>query len=432
MFDTFRNAWKIPELRKKILFTLMILVIFRLGCAISVPYVNVDALELFRQLGGSGNMLDYLNMMSGGALSQCAIFALSVSPYINASIIIQLLTVAIPALERLSKEGEEGRRKLTRITRYTGAGIGVAMSIGYYMVLRSWGVLTYNTGWEAWFSAVVIVLSFAAGSQLLTWMGEQIDDKGIGNGVSLLIFVGIISRWSDVIGSVQALLAEAADGKPQYYVYIPVIAILAIAAVVFVVILTNGERRIPVQYAKRVVGRKMYGGQASHIPIKVNMSGVMPVIFASTLCSIPNMIGSLLQVENSFWVAFFDVFNYNSLLYAVIYLLLILAFNYFYVAIQYNPVEIANNLRKNNGAIPGIRPGKPTSDFITKSLSKITLIGAVFLGIVAVLPIVLGNVTGVSIQLGGTSLLIVVGVALDTGRSMESYMLMRHHKGFLE
>ena len=432
MFDTFRNAWKIPELRKKILFTLMILVIFRLGCAISVPYVNVDALELFRQLGGSGNMLDYLNMMSGGALSQCAIFALSVSPYINASIIIQLLTVAIPALERLSKEGEEGRRKLTRITRYTGAGIGVAMSIGYYMVLRSWGVLTYNTGWQAVFSAVVIVLSFAAGSQLLTWMGEQIDDKGIGNGVSLLIFVGIISRWSDVIGSVQALLAEAADGKPQYYVYLPLIAILAIAAVVFVVILTNGERRIPVQYAKRVVGRKMYGGQASHIPIKVNMSGVMPVIFASTLCSIPNMIGSLLQVKSSFWVAFFDVFNYNSVLYAVIYLLLILAFNYFYVAIQYNPVEIANNLRKNNGAIPGIRPGKPTSDFITKSLSKITLIGAVFLGIVAVLPIILGNVTGVSIQLGGTSLLIVVGVALDTGRSMESYMLMRHHKGFLE
>ena len=432
MFDTFRNAWKIPELRKKILFTLMILVIFRLGCAISVPYVNVDALELFRQLGGSGNMLDYLNMMSGGALSQCAIFALSVSPYINASIIIQLLTVAIPALERLSKEGEEGRRKLTRITRYTGAGIGVAMSIGYYMVLRSWGVLAYNTGWQAVFSAVVIVLSFAAGSQLLTWMGEQIDDKGIGNGVSLLIFVGIISRWSDVINSIRGLLDEAADGKPQYYVYLPLIAILAIAAVVFVVILTNGERRIPVQYAKRVVGRKMYGGQASHIPIKVNMSGVMPVIFASTLCSIPNMIGSLLQVESSFWVAFFNVFNYNSLLYAVIYLLLILAFNYFYVAIQYNPVEIANNLRKNNGAIPGIRPGKPTSDFITKSLSKITLIGAVFLGIVAVLPILLGNVTGVSIQLGGTSLLIVVGVALDTGRSMESYMLMRHHKGFLE
>ena len=360
MFDTFRNAWKIPELRKKILFTLMILVIFRLGCAISVPYVNVDALELFRQLGGSGNMLDYLNMMSGGALSQCAIFALSVSPYINASIIIQLLTVAIPALERLSKEGEEGRRKLTRITRYTGAGIGVAMSIGYYMVLRSWGVLTYNTGWQAVFSAVVIVLSFAAGSQLLTWMGEQIDDKGIGNGVSLLIFVGIISRWSSLINSVKGLLAEAADGKPQYYVFIPLIAILAIAAVVFVVILTNGERRIPVQYAKRVVGRNMYGGQASHIPIKVNMSGVMPVIFASTLCSIPNMIGSLLQVKSSFWAAFFDVFNYNSVLYAVIYLLLILAFNYFYVAIQYNPVRSPTTCARTTAPSPAsVRASPP-------------------------------------------------------------------------
>ena len=431
MFDTFRNAWKIPELRKKILYTLVILVIFRVGCAISVPYINVDMLELFRQLGGSGNMLDYLNMMSGGALSQCAIFALSVSPYINASIIMQLLTVAIPALERLSKEGEEGRRKLTRITRYVGGGIGIAMSFGYYMVLRSWGVLAYTTGWEAWFTGAVIVFSFAAGSQLITWLGEQIDAKGIGNGISLLIFVGIISRWSDLIGSVQSLLTKAAE-QPWYYAVLPLLLVLAVVAVVFVVILTNGERRIPVQYAKRVVGRKMYGGQASHIPIKVNMSGVMPIIFASTLCSIPNMIGSFLQVKEGFWKTFFDVFNYNSVLYAVIYLLLILAFNYFYVAIQYNPVEIANNLRKNNGAIPGIRPGKPTSDFITKSLSKITLIGAIFLGVVAVMPILIGNLTGVAIQLGGTSLLIVVGVALDTSRTMESYMLMRHHKGFLE
>ena len=430
MFDTFRNAWKIPELRKKLLFTLLVIVIFRIGCVITVPYINPEALQLFA--GGTGNMLDYLNMMSGGALSQCAIFALGVTPYINASIIIQLLTVAIPALERLSKEGEEGRRKLTRITRYTGAAIGLAMSIGYYMVLRSYGVLSYNTGWQAWFAGAVIVLTFTAGSQLLTWMGEQIDDKGIGNGVSLLIFVGIISRWSDIINSVRNVLAEAADGKTHYYVVLPLLLVLAVAAVAFVVVLTKGERRIPVQYAKRVVGRKMYGGQSTHIPIKVNMSGVMPIIFASTLCSIPNMIGSFLQVDGGFWGAFFEVFNYNSALYAVIYLLLILAFNYFYVAIQYNPVEIANNLRKNNGAIPGIRPGKPTSDFITKTLSKITLIGAVFLGVVAVLPIILGNVSGVAIQLGGTSLLIVVGVALDTGRSMESYMLMRHHKGFLE
>ena len=431
MFDTFRNAWKIPELRKKLLFTLLVIVIFRIGCVITVPYINPEALQLFA--GGTGNMLDYLNMMSGGALSQCAIFALGVTPYINASIIIQLLTVAIPALERLSKEGEEGRRKLTRITRYTGAGIALVMSVGYYLVLRSYtGVLAYTTGWESIFSAVVIVFSFTGGAQLLTWMGEQIDFKGIGNGISLLIFVGIVSRWGNVITTARTMITNAMNGEIKYFILIPVIVILALAAIVFVVILTNSERRIPVQYAKRVVGRKMYGGQSSHIPLKVNMSGVMPIIFASALLSIPGTIASFIQTDSPIWQGFFSVFNYNSLLYAVLYLLLILAFNYFYVAIQYNPVEIANNLRKNNGAIPGIRPGKPTSDFITKCLSKITFVGAIFLGIIAVMPIILGNVAGMNIQLGGTSLLIVVGVALDTGRSMESYMLMRHHKGFLE
>ena len=431
MFDTFRNAWKIPELRKKLLFTLLVIVIFRIGCVITVPYINPEALQLFA--GGSGNMLDYLNMMSGGALSQCAIFALGVTPYINASIIIQLLTVAIPALERLSKEGEEGRRKLTRITRYTGAGIALVMSVGYYLVLRSYtGVLAYTTGWEGIFSAVVIVFSFTGGAQLLTWMGEQIDFKGIGNGISLLIFAGIVSRWGNVITTARTMITNAMNGEIKYFILIPVILVLALAAIVFVVILTNSERRIPVQYAKRVVGRKMYGGQSSHIPLKVNMSGVMPIIFASALLSIPGTIASFIQTDSPIWQGFFSVFNYNSLLYAVLYLLLILAFNYFYVAIQYNPVEIANNLRKNNGAIPGIRPGKPTSDFITKCLSKITFVGAIFLGIIAVMPIILGNVAGMNIQLGGTSLLIVVGVALDTGRSMESYMLMRHHKGFLE
>ena len=431
MFDTFRNAWKIPELRKKLLFTLLVIVIFRIGCVITVPYINPEALQLFA--GGTGNMLDYLNMMSGGALSQCAIFALGVTPYINASIIIQLLTVAIPALERLSKEGEEGRRKLTRITRYTGAGIALVMSVGYYLVLRSYtGVLAYTTGWEGIFSAVVIVFSFTGGAQLLTWMGEQIDFKGIGNGISLLIFAGIVSRWGNVITTARTMITNAMNGEIKYFILIPVILILALAAIVFVVILTNAERRIPVQYAKRVVGRKMYGGQSSHIPLKVNMSGVMPIIFASALLSIPGTIASFIQTDSPIWQGFFSVFNYNSLLYAVLYLLLILAFNYFYVAIQYNPVEIANNLRKNNGAIPGIRPGKPTSDFITKCLSKITFVGAIFLGVIAVMPIIMGNVAGMNIQLGGTSLLIVVGVALDTGRSMESYMLMRHHKGFLE
>ena len=430
MFETFRNAWKIDDLRKRLLFTLLILVLFRLGSAIPVPNITADALDSMFEVG---SMLNYLNMMSGGNLSNCTIFALGVQPYINATIIVQLLTVAIPYLENLAKEGEQGRRKLARINNYVGAGIALVLSIGYYFVIRRMGALKYTEGFSGIFAAVVIVLCFTAGAQLVTWMGNQIDQKGIGNGVSLLIFAGIVSRWSDVVASVQSMLTLAASGQSQYYIYLPVIVVLAIVAVVFVVILTNAERRIPVQYAKRVVGRKMYGGQNSYIPIKVNMSGVMPIIFASTLCGIPSLIGGFLPLEEgSFWYVFFHTFNYTSGVYIVVYLLLIIAFNYFYVAIQYNPVDIANQLRKNNGTIPGIRPGKPTSDFIVKTLNKITLIGALFLAIVAVLPIVLGNVTGVSIQLGGTSLLIVVGVALDTGRSLEGYMTSRHHKGFLE
>ncbi len=430
MFETFRNAWKIDDLRKRLLFTLLILVLFRLGSAIPVPNITADALDSMFE---AGSMLNYLNMMSGGNLSNCTIFALGVQPYINATIIVQLLTVAIPYLENLAKEGEQGRRKLNRINNYVGAGIALVLSVGYYFVIRRMGALKYTEGFSGIFSAIVIVLCFTAGAQLVTWMGNQIDQKGIGNGISLLIFAGIVSRWSDVLASVQSMLTLAASGQSQYYIYLPVIAILALVAVVFVVILTNAERRIPVQYAKRVVGRKMYGGQNSYIPIKINMSGVMPIIFASTLCGIPSLIGGFLPLEQgSFWYVFFNTFNYTSWVYIVVYLLLIIAFNYFYVAIQYNPVDIANQLRKNNGTIPGIRPGKPTSDFIVKTLNKITLIGALFLAIVAVLPIVLGNVTGVSIQLGGTSLLIVVGVALDTGRSLEGYMTSRHHKGFLE
>ena len=430
MFETFRNAWKVEELRKRILYTLLILVIFRLGCAVPVPYVDASVLDAWF---GTGNMLDYLNMMSGSALSQCTLFALGVSPYINSSIIIQLLTVAIPALERLSKEGEEGRRKLTRITKYVSGGIALGMSIGYYFVLRNLGALSV-TGWQAWFVAVVIILCFTAGAQLGTLPGEQVESRGMGHGVSPLIFTGIIANWSTVVTAVNSILTKAAS-QPLYYLAFPGVVILALAAVVFVVILTNAERRLPVQYAKRVVGRKMYGGQSSHIPIKVNMSGVMPVIFASALCSIPGTIGGFINLDaaaHPYWTAFFNFFSARGWGYMVFYLLLIIGFNYFYVAIQYNPVEIANNLRQNNGAIPGYRPGKPTSDFITKVLGKITLVGALFLGVVAVLPILLGNVTGLPIQLGGTSLLIVVGVALDTSRSMESFMVMRHHKGFLQ
>ena len=435
MIETIRNAWKIPELRKKILFTIFALLIFRLGTAVPVPFVNKELLGNYLN-SMSGTIFGMINAMSGGAFASATVFALGVQPYINSSIIIQLLTVAIPALERLQKEGgEEGRKKIAAITRYTTVGIALLQGFGYYTLIRTNNLLDLG-GMNGIWAGIVIVLSFTAGSAFVMWLGEQITEFGIGNGISIILFAGILSRVPSMVATMYQGIQNNLDGVtdqfnlPWWGAILIVIGMLAI--VVLIVFIQNSERRIPVQYAKRVVGRKMYGGQASHIPIKVNMSGVMPVIFASTLCSIPNMIGSLLQVKSSFWVAFFDVFNYNSVLYAVIYLLLILAFNYFYVAIQYNPVEIANNLRKNNGAIPGIRPGKPTSDFITKSLSKITLIGAVFLGIVAVLPIILGNVTGVSIQLGGTSLLIVVGVALDTGRTMESYMLMRHHKGFLE
>ena len=432
MFETFRNAWKTEDLRKRLLYTLLILILFRLGCAIPVPYITSSALE---SMFTTGSMLTYLNMMSGGAMSRCTIFALGVQPYINATIIIQLLCVAIPYLENLSKEGEEGRQKLTKISNYTGAAIALLLSIAYYFIIRRMGALKYTEGFAGIFSGIVIVACFTAGAQFVTWMGNQIDAKGIGNGLSLMIFAGIVADWSRVGSSFQDMLTRAQAGASGYYIMIPAMVILALVAVIFVVILTNAERRIPVQYAKRVVGRKMYGGQASYIPIKVNMSGVMPIIFASTLCGLPNMIGSFLNLDatkHPYWTAFFRVFNYNSVLYLVVYVLLIVAFNYFYVAIQYNPVDISNQLRKNNGTIPGIRPGKPTSDFITKTLSKITLIGAVFLAIVAAVPMIIGDLTGVSIQLGGTSLLIIVGVALDTARSLEGYMTARHHKGFLE
>ena len=412
MFQTFRNAWKIPELRSRLLFTLGILIVYRLGSAIPVPFVSGDALTA---MFANGSMLTYLDMMSGGALSRCTIFALGVTPYINASIIVQLLCVAIPYLENLTKEAD-GQEKIRQITRYVGAGIALVLGIGYYFLIRNMGALKYTTGGAGIFTA------------------EQIDDKGIGNGVSLIIFASIVSNWSSVTTMVTDMLTRASSGQPLYYVLLPVLVVLALIVVVFIIIMTNAERRITIQYARRVVGRKQIGGQNSYLPLKLNMSGVMPIIFASTFCSIPGTIGSLINVdptEHPIWYAFFKTFNYTSWVYIVIYVLLIIAFNYFYVSIQYNPIEIANNLRRNNGSIPGFRPGKPTSDFIIKTLGKITMIGGIFLAVVAVLPIILGNVTGVAIQLGGTSMLIVVGVALDTTRSLDSYMTMRNHKGFL-
>ena len=430
MLKTFRNAWKIEDLRKKILFTLFVILIFRLGAALPVPYINRDALATWFSANSEGNMLSYLDMLTGGSFSQATVFALSVTPYINASIIMQLLGIAIPALERLGKEGEEGQRVIGRITRYVTTGLTVLLGVMYYFLLRNQSALS-DTGF---FAALVIVVTFSAGSMLITWLGEQIDAHGIGNGISMLIFAGIVSRLSTLPSTVMTYIGMGQLGLTRYYFFLPIVAIIAVASIVFVVFMSNAERRIPVVYAKRVVGRKQYGGQSTHIPMKVNMSGVLPVIFASSLVSIPATILTFFPslAEKKVIGPVLSFFQMNGWGYLVVYCLLIFAFNYFYVAIQYNPIEIANNLRRNNGAVPGIRPGKPTSDFITKALGKLTFIGGIFLVLLAGIPIVVGNITGMQMQLAGTSLLIMVGVALDTCRSLESAMLMRHHKGFLE
>ncbi|MBC8537112.1 preprotein translocase subunit SecY [Feifania hominis] len=425
MVETIRNAWKIKELRNKILFTLMIIVVFRVGCAIPVPFLNPAAIQAFLQ-ANSDTIFGYFDMLTGGAFAQATLFAMSITPYINASIIIQLLTVAIPALERMSKDGDEGRKKLTRITRYVTIALGMVQGFGYYAVLNSYGAVSE----KGFFPGLVIVATFTAGTALLMWLADQVNDKGIGNGISIILFAGIIAR---AIPSIQSLIAYMQVGTLNI---IGVIALLvgALAIVAFVVWITNAERRIPIQYAKRVVGRKMYGGQSSHLPIKVNMTGVLPIIFASAIVSLPATIVAFLpnKPTTGFWAGFLNMFSTSSPVYAALYFILIILFSYFYVAIQFNPVEMSNNIKKNGGFIPGIRPGKPTSDFIAKVTSKITLFGALFLAIIAAIPIILTNFTSINLSFSGTSVLILVGVALETVKQMESQMLMRHYKGFLE
>ena len=435
LFDTIRSAWKITELRKKILFTLLIIFIFRLGSYIPVPFIDTAALQadMSSALSGGTTLFSYLSILTGGALEYGAIFAMSVTPYINSSSIVQLLQVAIPALERLAKEGEEGRKKLAKITRYVTVALAVLQGIAYYFYLRNSGsgyleYGRYSPIGAQIFTAIMIILCFTAGSALMMWFGEQIDDKGVGNGISILLFAGILSRGPRAAAS---LWYNAVDlGK-----YIPVIIILLVFLLViaFIVFMTAAERRIPVQYAKKVVGRKMYGGQNTHLPIQVNMSGVLPIIFASSILAIPSTILAFIgENSTSSWAKVLGLFSFEKPFYAVLYLLMIIFFAYFYVTIQYNPVEMANNLRKNAGVIPGIRPGKPTSDFIGKIISRITLIGALFLGVIALLPIVVGSIGGISVSLGGTSVLILVGVALDTVKAIESQMMMRYYKGFLD
>lgn len=431
MFEVFRNAWKVAELRKKILYTLFIIIIFRLGSAVFVPFLDSNAIS---GMLGEGTLLSYLDTMTGGSLSQGTLFAMSITPYINASIIIQLLTVAIPPLERLQKEGEEGRKKLNTITKLTSLGLALFQATAFYFALRSYHAVAYTSGFEGVLAAITIIACFVAGASLIIWLGDQINEKGIGNGISMILFAGIVARGPS---SVFSLIVSMQDDLKNA-VFVPVILLIFVAMIALVVLMTNAERRIPVQYAKRVVGRKMYGGQSSYIPVKVAMAGVMPIIFAMSVMSLPQTICYFFGISgdgtsgHDFWEGFVRLFSQSSWLYAVLYFLLIIAFNYFYIAIQYNPVEIANNLKKNNGAIPGIRPGKPTSEFIQNSLSKVSLIGAIFLAFIAIFPIIFQQITHINVSLGGTTMLIVVGVALETVRSLESQMMMRHHKGFLE
>lgn len=426
MIQTLKNAWKIPELRKKLTFVIIAMVVYRFGYAIYVPFVDLDMLaQVFSQY--SDTVLGYINVLSGGGFSQASIFALSIYPYINSSIIMQLLQVAIPALERMVKEGgEEGRKKLATITRYVTVALAFVMGYTYYILLRNSGALTRTDAW----SMVVILLTFVAGSAFIMWLGEQITDKGIGNGISLILFASIVSRGPQFVIS---MITSLINGNLNIIATL-VIIIVAIALVALTVFVTNAERRIPVQYAKRVVGRKIYGGQSTNIPIKVNMSGVMPVIFASSITTLPATVIAFLQpAEGSFWSNFGKSFSQGTIPYMLVYTLLIVGFAYFYSSIQFNPIEVSNNIRKNGGFIPGFRPGRPTSDFITRVLNKITLMGAIFLAFIALLPQVLSNIKGLGgLAVGGTSVLILVGVALETVKAIEAQMLMRHYKGFLE
>ena len=426
MLQTLRNAWKIEELRKKILFTLVIILLYRLGNAIPVPDVNIALLNAYFAQQQS-TILGLLDVMSGGAFSNATIFALSIQPYINASIIIQLLCIAIPALERLSKEGgEEGRKKIASITRYATVAIGLLQGFAYYMLIKNNNML--NADAQGIWSAIVIILTFTSGSALIMWLGEQITEFGIGNGISMILFASIISRLpTSLITTVRNITA----GKLQWWLAL-LMLIGAIAMIVLIVYVNDAERRITVQYAKRVVGRKMYGGQSTHLPMKVNMSGVMPIIFAQSIASVPATIVAFTGKTDG-WVNTW--FSNNSIPYAIIYFLLIIFFAYFYSTIQFNPVEVANNLKKNGGYIPGFRPGKPTSEFIQKVLNKITLFGAIYLGIIAIVPILISHFSNAAaltgLSLGGTSIIIVVGVALETVRALEAQMLMRNYKGFL-
>jgi preprotein translocase subunit SecY len=418
VFNTLRNAWKIPDLRNKMLFTLLMLVVFRVGTFISVPGMQMDAIK---QLVEKGGLLGFFDVVSGGAFKNFSIFTMSITPYINASIIMQLLTIAIPSLEALSKEGEDGRRKIAQYVRYATVvlalvqGIAISYGLRFYLVERNF-----------WTYAIV-ALSLTAGTAFLMWLGELINDKGIGNGISLLIFAGIVSRIPSGLNKLYTAYLDRTVNVITLLLF-AIVAVLIIMAVVYV---QEGQRRIPVQYAKRVVGRKMYGGQSTHIPLKVNQAGVIPVIFAMSLISFPTQIASFFP-GSSFYGFMTKYFDWGTIGHGILYAILIIGFTYFYTAVTFNPVEVSNNIKKYGGFIPGIRPGKPTSDFIMKSLNRITLVGAIFLALIAIIPIFLLKIVNIPVYFGSTSLLIVVGVALDFVKQVEAHMIMRNYQGFLK
>ena len=428
MIQTIRKAWGVPELRKKIVFTLLILLIFRIGNAIPVPYINTTLLGNYLD-SMSGTVLGLYNVMSGGAFAEATVFALGVQPYINSSIIIQLLTIAIPALERLARDGgEAGKKKIASITRYATVAIALLQGFGYYMICKNYNILEQQGIWPA----LVIIVSFVAGSSFVMWLGEQVNEFGVGNGISIILFAGILSRMPNMV-TMGASYIRTKGSIGCLCIALLIVGMLAM--VVLIVHVNEAERRIPVQYAKRQVGRKMYGGQASTLPMKVNMSGVLPIIFAQTIASLPATIWAFIGIpeEGSVGRSIYNAIDTKSVLYLIVYFLMIIGFSYFYATIQFNPVEISNNLKRNGGFIPGFRPGKPTSDFIAKVLNKVTLFGAIYLGIVAICPLIAGKLLGNSgLAIGGTSVIIVVGVALETVRALESQMMMRQYKGFLE
>ena len=458
MIQTLKNAWKTPELRGKILFTLLILLLYRLGANIPVPFVDADMMATFGdQMGG---LFEYMNLLSGQAFSQGTLFALNVSPYITASIVVQLLTIALPFMERWSKEGEAGRKKINAVTRYTTVALALVTAIGYYFLLKGTDKASYLTeNGRSWFGAIVIVACFCAGSSLIMWLAERINEHGIGNGISMILFANILSRvfalasqvWymvfprGDFGSFVSKISGSVTFWQTSWWGLIKAILsiVVTLAIIVLIIWFTESERRIPIQYAKRQVGRKMYGGQSSNLPLKMNMAGVMPVIFASSIVSIPATIATF--VPGSGFAKFVENwFNYDTWIYLIVNIVLIFAFSYFYIMISFNPVEVANNIKNQGGSIPGIRPGKPTSDYIKKILGRITTLGAVFLAFIAGFPMLINIINSImvdnkhteltfsGIAFGGTSLLIVVGVALETFRSLESQLAMRNYKGFLD